>query len=518
MSGDIISQPSIDISISPAQQLQSTDPQRVLFIGQQTSAATAVSGVLQESIGNAESVANGLFGITSMLAGMIRAAKIINGQTRFDAIGLDDAAGTNATGTIVFASGPTTEAGTYTVTVGSDRNHKYDIAVADGDTITEIGDALDVLIAADTKAPFTSSNSAGTVTITYIHDGTVGNNMTLKVEGVIAGVTHSITAMTGGATDPTLTTLFDVIDGERYRHVIWPSEYGYTVATDEFDPRFNKTDEIQDGVVIASETDTLANLKTTGGAENSLSLTVFGNQTVNDTSYKGSAILEFDHVIAAEFVATRSLRFTPGASIARYVISTTGLADNFGGVALNSKPYFNTPFFELPIIPIGKGFTNVEIEELNDAGISVLGNNSARNTIIAGEVLTTRKTDASANPETTFKFLNNVDVAVTVRELMHNNLQAQYAQSRLTEGDLVPNRSMANQGSIEAFIDGLYQTFSGEDFVLTQAGSTALDFFKQNRTVTLDLTAGKATVTMQVPIVVQFREIVVAMQITFSTE
>ena len=40
---------------------------------------------------------------------------------------------------------------------------------------------------------------------------------------------------------------------------------------------------------------------------------------------------------------------------------------------------------------------------------------------------------------------------------------------------------MANQGSIEAYIDGLYSTLSGEDYVLTQAGEAALKYFKANR-------------------------------------
>jgi phage tail sheath gpL-like len=518
MSGQVISQPDISINIIPAQQVQSTNPQRVLFIGQQTAAATATSGELQTSIGNA-SEENGLFGIDSMLAGMIRAGKIINGQTRFDAIGLDDnGAGVAATGTVVFATGPATEDGTFTVTVGSDRNHKYAITVSDTDTVTTVGDALVTAITADTKAPFSAVNVTGTVTVTAGHKGTIGNGITLKVEGTVAGITHSVTAMTGGATDPVLTTLFDAIDGERYQTIVWPSEYGFTAVTDELDPRFNTNNDILDGVAISSKTDTLANLKTAGNAENSLSLQILGNRTVNDTSYKGSALLEFDYVMASQLSAVRSLRLTEDANISQYVISTFGARDSFGGPALASLPYFNTPFFQLPTISAGKGFTTVEIKELEDTGIAVLGNNRAGNTIIAGEIVTTRKTDAAANPEDTFKYLNNVDTSVTVREFMFNNLKSRFAQSRLTGGDLVPNRSMANQGVIEAYLDGLYTILSGEDYVLTQAGADALTFFKENRTVTLNLLEGKVTVVMKTPIVVQFRTLIATMQIAFSTE
>lgn len=519
MSSQIVSEPTVTLNIVPDSQLQSTQPQKVLFVGQKTASGTATSGELQTEIPNDSSIWEGLFGEDAMLSGMVRSAKNINGQTRFDAIPLsDNGAGTAATGTVVFAGGPATEDGTLTVIVGSDKNHKYELTITSGDTITNIGDALDTAIAADSKAPFTSNNVAGTVTITFGHKGTVGNNVTLKVDGSVAGVTHSVTAMSGGATDPVLTSLFDVIDGERYQTIVWPSNYGYTDVVTELDARFNANNNILDGVAISTEVDTLVNLKASGNAQNSKSLNIIGNAIVNDTSYKGGAIVEFDYSISSQVSAIRSLRFTDDASISRYVISTGGARDSFGGPALASLPYFNTPVFDLPVIPTGKGFTETETEELKDTGVSTLGNNRAGNQIIMNEMLTTRKTDAGSNPETTFKFLNAVDTSVVVRELMFNNIKAEYAQSRLTGGDLVPNRNMANKASIEAFIDGLYKTFSGEDFVLTQAGNTAEKFFKQNRSITLDLDNGKATLVSKVPLVTQLREFIGTLQITFSTE
>ncbi len=517
MSGNIISQPDITISVIPAAQTISNEPQRVLFIGQQTAAATAATGVLQENIGN-DSSENTLFGEDSMLAAMIRAAKIINGVTRMDAIPLDDAgAGTAATATVIFAT-TAGIAGSIEVVVGSDRNHKYTLPVAVLDDPTAIGDLLVAAITADTKAPFSAVNVAGTVTITFGHKGTVGNFVSLTTEVTTTDMTSALTAFASGATDPTLTGLFDVIDGERYQTIIWPSEYGYTTVTDLLDARFNASNDILDGVAIAASVDTLANLKTEGNAENSLSLAILGNRTLTDAEHKAGSMVELDYAIASELGAVRALRLTEDAVISRYVIATSGARDAFGGAAIASLPYFNTPFFELPLIEPDKGFTAVEVEELQDTGVAVLGNNRARNTVIAGEIVTTRKTDSAGNPEETFKFLNNVDTASNIREFMFNNLKARYAQSRLTEGDLVPRRNMANADSIAAFIDGLYQLLSGEDFVLTQAGETALKFFQANRSVTLDLLTGKVTITMKVPIVVQLRTIIATMQIAFSTE
>ncbi len=111
-----------------------------------------------------------------------------------------------------------------------------------------------------------------------------------------------------------------------------------------------------------------------------------------------------------------------------------------------------------------------------------------------------------------------LDTSTSVREFMFNNLKARYSQSRLTEGDLQPGRNMANQASIEAFLDSLYIILSGDEWVLVQAGESALKFFKENRSVSLDLLTGTVTVNMQVPIVVGLRVFVITMQIAFSTE
>lgn len=519
MGAQEISLPEVDFNIIPAAQTISNAPERILIIGQMTAAGTATSGDLQTEIPNNSSVWEGLFGEDSMLSGMIRASKDINGQTRTDAIGLDDnGGGTAATGTVVFAGGPATENGTLTVIVGSEKNHSFEINITSGDTITNIGDALDTLVAADSKAPFSSANVGGTVTVTFGHKGTVGNNATLKVVGSVAGVTHSVTAMSGGATDPVLTTLFDPIEGERYRTIVWPANWGFTEIVNELESRFNVNNDILDGIAIATKTDTFANLKAAGNAQNSRSLFIKGNNIVNDTSYKGSAIIEFDYKTSAQIGAIRALRLTDEANISRYTTGVNGALDSFGGPAISSLPYHNTPFYDLPVIGVGKGFDAQEVNELNDAGVSVLGNNRGGNTVIAGTFLTTRKTDAASNPEDTFKFVNNVDTSTSVREYMFNNLKARYSQSRLTQGDLQPGRNMANQASIEAYLDGLYNTLSGVDWTLTQAGEAAIKFFKQNRTVTLNLLTGTVTVNMKVPIVVGLRKFVVTMQIAFSTE
>ena len=513
----ITSQPDVTITVIPAAGTISTDPQRVLFVGQKVTAGTATAGALTENIGNLGEE-DALFGATSMLAQMVRQAKTLNQVTQFDAIALDDnGAGVAATGTIVF-SGTSTEAGTLTVSIGSGANYALEVVIPNSTAASAVGDLLDVAVAALTNAPFTSANVAGTVTVTNVHKGEVGNTIGFKIEGSVAGITVALTVPVNGATNPVLTNIFDVIDAERYQTIVWPDTFTLATLTTELDGRFDSTNDILDGVGITTQMDTFSNLETAGNAENSKSLVIFGNAILTDTAHEGGSLLEFNDVISSQFAAVRALRLTPDAVISKFVIATSGAKDAFGGDAIASLPYFNTPFAGLDLIDIGKGFTRTEIESLKTAGVSHLGNNRARTSIIADEIVTTRKTDTAGNAETTFKFLNAIDTSVTIREFFFNNLKSKFSQSRLTTGDLIANRNMANQAVIESTLDDLYNQLSGEDFVLTQAGEVARLFFRNNRTVTLDLTLGKVTIVMQTPIVTHLRTIVATIQIAFSTQ
>lgn len=512
-----ISQPDITVNVIPATTTVDNEAQRTLIVGQQTSSGSAVSGSLVQDIQNANNE-DALFGEDSLIAAGVRAFKTINQESRLDAIPLDDGAGTDATGLVVFAVNAGAS-GTITVYVGSKKNNAYALAVTLADTPTVIGDALVTAITADSKALVSAINTTGSVALTALNAGTEGNDIAIAYE--IDGVTDTtvtLTAMASGATNPTLTGIFDVIENERYQTVIWPGSFDLDVLTDELEARFNVTNDILDGVGIVGDVDTFANIKTLATGRNDKTLVILANKLLTDADHKGGAILEHPFVMASLFAGIRSLRLTDDANIAQFTISTNGARDSFGGTALASFPYFNTPFPALPTIPTGKSFTRLEIEQLHDVGAAVIGNNIGATDVIAGEIVTTYKTDVAGNPDISFKYLNYVDTSVNIREYFFNNLRKRFAQSRLTEGDLVPNRSIANQQVIESFLDSLYDDLSGPDFVLTQAGEDALQFFRANRSVTLDMTEGKVTINMQVPIVVQLRTIIATMQIAFSTE
>lgn len=264
----IISQPKVSVIKLRAANNILNVPHKVLFTGQKTAAGSAVSGQLYSEIANDNSW-DTLFGANSMLAGMIRAARAVNDQTRFDAIPLDDSGtGVAATGTVTF-SGTATEDGILTINIGSRNDYSFELAVSDTDTATIIGDALEAAVNGNTNIPITASNATGTVTLTADNKGTEFNSCSLEYQGSVAGVTVTLTAFASGANDPDLTNIFDVVGSDRYATIIFPYGYGTTFITDFLDPRWQIDNIVLDGIGIASYTDTLANIKTAANLLNS---------------------------------------------------------------------------------------------------------------------------------------------------------------------------------------------------------------------------------------------------------
>lgn len=518
MTDSVISEPTVTLNIIRSKGLTGLTEHKALFVGQMTSDGSAVDGALNESVQDAGDIES-LFGQRSLLTQMMRAARIINDTTQFDAIALDDdGLAVDATATIA-VTGTATEDGTLTFEIASAENQSFSLDVLTGDLHTEVSAALAALIAADTKAPFTGADSSGTVTVTAANGGTIANDFLNRVVGTVAGLSITPSVWASGATDPSLTTLFDVIEDERYQTIVYPGEFTLSELTDLLDPRFNATNKVMDGVGIVTITDTLSNVKTAAEAANSQSVAMFGNKPVADSDYKGSHMREINDVMSAEFGAARALRLTDGANLANVVITTQGPRDQFGGIALASLPYFNTPFDQLPVPVVNTFWTTTERTDLEDSGASVIGPNKSRQGTIAAEIFTTNTTDGSGNPDESYKFLNTVDTASAGREFQFNNIKLRYTQSRLTNGDLIDGRSMENEASVRAFLFSLYD-FLSNSVPIYQKGNDAVKSFSDTLVVEVTLTAGQGLVTItEVPALVgQLRDIQGTLQISFGSE
>lgn len=514
-----ISEPEVDADITSASSLLGNTEQRVLMVGQMLSTGTAVSGAVIELFpeDGSEDV---LFGARSILTNQVKAFRTLNKVTRLDVLPIVDAAGTAADGTIGF-TGTATAIGQYTAIVGSGETGSVTLPVAIGDTAAALATALAVLLTDLPNLPVIAAATVGDCDITAANLGTLGNAYGLSVEGSVPGITAvTVTAMASGATDPITTALLDVIDEERYQTIIWADYLDLTVVGDFLDGRFNVPNDLLDGGAISTVTDTFTNLFALGNTFNSQSMVILGNnvESESDTelAYEGPAQFEFNAVQASIAAALRSLRLTAGANITSILSGAVG-ADSSGGPALSSRPYFNTPVSNLAIIRQPFGFTKSEVEQLKNAGISTVGNNRPRTSIIFGEFVTTYKTDNAGNPDKTFKTQNAVDTSVNIREFFFNNFKSEYAQSRLTDGDLVETRPMQNESSIRSFLTLLYQELAGPGFVLTRDGEASLQIFKSNTIIVINLQSGLVTMVFnKVPIVGQLRSIKATLAISLA--
>mgnify|MGYP000253330102 CR=1 FL=1 len=445
-----LANPDVTASLRAAGVTVGLAPERLLFVGQQNG-GTAVSGALQENILDDNSW-DALYGEDSAIAAAIRRARRRNGETIFDAIGLDDnGAGVAATGLITI-SGAATEDGELIVYVGSKKFNEYKIAVANLDARGDIASAIAAAITADTKSLVTAAAVLGVVTLTAKNKGTFGNTIGIKIDGTVGGVGAVVTGMASGATDPVVVGVFDVVGNQRYQGIVYQFDQELDEVVDFLDDRFNVANDVLDGrAFVGSKPDTFSNLLTLGGTLNSKSLCLTANKLISETDHVGPAVFEVPFVKAAEFAGTRALRRTDEAVLGDLVIARTP-KDSFGGPWQNSKPYFNTPFPDLKTPDVNDSFSDVEIEQLKDAGIWVIDTNRPFTAVIAGEVVTTYKTDPAGNPDPTFSFLNYVDTATTCREYIVNNTRARYPQYRATGGALINGVDSANEASVAAFV------------------------------------------------------------------
>lgn len=493
--------------------------QKILVVAQKHSTGSATVDILQENIGsNGEQ--NSLFGRVSPCAKIITAMKKSNPVSQVDAIGLAD--GTTARVVTITVGGPATEAGSFNFIHGSQKNHLDAIAVADADTVSTIATAIRAAVNADLDSPFTASGAVADVILTADVKGLVPNNYPIGISGTVpSGVSFTIVETTPGAVDPDTSATLDVVGERRYQVIVWSPIVVNGSADDVvtfLDARFNVTGVIRDGVVLYGLSDTLSNILTENNLFNSENAIPFCyKKNTIAASYFGPHVAEHPDELNGYLAGIIALRLTEGESIARFLNSSAS-EDQFGGPALASLPFFNTPMDEIAALAVpSREFTPTEIGQLNDSGGSVIGNNPAETGVITGAIHTTYKTLPSGAPDPTWEFLNYRLTGGGIREYFFNNLISKFGQSRLTEGTLSPGRDMANEDSIREFNVRLYQNLSGPGFVLTQKGEAAIQAFKRDLIVSLDLETGTVTITAVVPIVTQLRTINITIKIAFNT-
>ncbi|WP_429497025.1 phage tail sheath subtilisin-like domain-containing protein [Robbsia andropogonis] len=183
--------------------------QRALVIGQITAAGTGVPNVPVICGGTGDAQQQG--GANSILSNMIAAYRLNDTFGEVWMLPLSDAAGsTAATGSIAITAPPTAN-GTLSLYVAG---VLVSVGVTASQAVDDIATDIATAINAVSTLPVTAVAAGGAVNLTAANKGLCGNEINVQFnyrgtsggEATPAGLTYAITAMSGGATNPTLTT------------------------------------------------------------------------------------------------------------------------------------------------------------------------------------------------------------------------------------------------------------------------------------------------------------------------
>lgn len=492
------------------------DPWTILIVGQIGATGTAVSGQYYENVQDMTiAEIEALFDADTEITGRIlRARAICQGRFPIWAVGLDAAAGTAATLDIV-TTGDATEDGTITFKAIDESLYTFTVDVLSGDAAADV--AANIKTAIDALERFIATSGAvavATLPLTANDVGTIANKYTIKVENVPAGLTITAGQFSGGATDPTVTGIFDPVSAQRFHSISWPWESDFSEIETFLENRNVINNAFLHGMAFIGFDDTEANItaKVNGGTPlNSPNLIFMGNRQVSSES----VIVTPQDWRCVEFMAIEALRQTDGAPIGNYV-TVSASRDIVGNAGLASLAYYNTPMALTGLGDPNSLFDGTEQENLKGDGYTIVGINNSKTSAIMGEVVSTYKFNTIGEPDVSFKYLNYIRTGFLALELFFKTLKSDYSQFRLTDGDLIAGRSMANKEQIEGRYLSIYQILSRPDFVLTQAGSAAEGFFFQQLSVTTDIVNGLVTTSGQLPIVTQLRQINITFQLNFS--
>ncbi len=511
-----VSNPRVTLDIIRSDAKVGLEDQRGLIVGQisANAAADITDGQYVSDVPRTEEEINELFGSDSHLAILCRSYREVNEYTNLSAIALeDDGAATKAAATLAFA-GAATKDGELSVTVVSEYHYTFNLEVVTGEDAQDVLDKLLAAITARGAAPFTFAHDNTTGTFTAVNGGSIANNWPIKIEGRVPGLTYTLTGWTGGATDPDLSTLFDEVSDIRFQGIVWPESYSNATIKNFIDPRKNVDNDVKDGEAFITINETFVTAKTTALGINSSEVTLISNEPVDEANWKGMCVATSPDMISAYAAAIRALRIEDGVSVSDYV-STNAPNDQFGGVHMHSLPFFNTPIRFIGKQRNGSGYSGAEQLELEQSGVSVIGNNRSNTGTVLGQVVTTWQKDPAGNDDETWKYLNWRDTHGAIREYMVLNNRKRWAQSRLSTGGAVPGYDIATEAAVRAYQIELFGDLV--DDLLAVGGSDQRKYFEEHLQVTLEPENRRVIIHSKVPMMSQLGEIIGTVQYSFDT-
>jgi len=217
------------------------------------------------------------FGAGSMLQDMARAFFLQRSGAELTIVALDDPDGDAATGSVAFtATSPS--AGVAAIWIGGRR---YPVPVTTSSTATSLASALAGQIASDPWSAVTASASTGTVTLTARHEGAAAGAIDIRHshasdEGLPAGVSVTVTAMSGGAGTVDVADAIAALPADKQYHVVvcpYTDSTNLAALEAELAARGAQDRQIP-GVAFAATTGNFAAAQTLGNSRNSPWLTI----------------------------------------------------------------------------------------------------------------------------------------------------------------------------------------------------------------------------------------------------
>src|SRR5690348_11097952 len=210
--------------------------QRALLIGQMQASGTAAANT--PIICSSASEAATLAGQGSMLAAMVAAYRASDAFGELWLLPLADAVGAvAATGKIAFTAAPTAN-GVLSLYIAG---QLVAVPLTSGEQTSAVATAVAAAINANTSLPVTAIVNGTTITevdITAVNAGLAGNDIDIRLnyrgavngEAVPTGLTYTITAMSTGATNPSLTTALANLGDQPFDFIVCP--YNDTASMD----------------------------------------------------------------------------------------------------------------------------------------------------------------------------------------------------------------------------------------------------------------------------------------------
>lgn len=393
---------------------------RTILLGRKVTGGALVS-LEAKNVGATDP--NYLGGRGSILADMIAYARWHNPLGEIWAMDVGDpSGGTAATGTIAL-TGTATASGTLVRYIAGER---YAVNVAIGDTAATVATAFAAVIGKGyTKfnrrmgAPVTAAAATGTVTLTARHTGVEGNGIRIEAgldgdELDPAGLTATITAMTGGAGDVDVAAALAALGNVAFDWIASP--YASTAQlnaardflTDSGSGRWSPTVDL-DGHYLTANNGNLSAQTTLGSGRNDRHASIVG-------------VLNYPH---------------PIWSIVAALAGVTGFSKNLGR-PLTEAVEIAKPLHTLVLQGIrppkaaADRWAKADRQSLLSNGISTLTVNND-GSIAIERILTTYQTNLYGQADITFLDIETVVIAAYVKRYLRLAITSTYPRHVLRD-------------------------------------------------------------------------------------